>query len=88
MKFSVSSPVGVWAVVVVVLLGVGVEQPQGTEGAAAPHSCCRRGRFAAVTLGFIGVRRNIEISLLKKGFLYVILFIDTNNVPPMTRSVG
>ncbi|XP_050708675.1 uncharacterized protein LOC126993584 [Eriocheir sinensis] len=54
MKLGVASPAGVWVVVVVVLLGVGVEQPPGTEGAAAPHGCCRRGRFAAVALGFIG----------------------------------
>lgn len=48
------SAAGVWAAVVVVLLGVW--QPPTTEAAAAPHSCCRRGRFAAVALGFIGVR--------------------------------
>lgn len=56
MRLGVVSAAGVWAVVLVVLLGVGVEQPTTTEAAAAPYSCCRRGRFAAVALGFIGVR--------------------------------
>ena len=56
MRVDVISALDVWAVMLVVLLSVGVVQPPTTEAAAAPHGCCRRGRFAAAALGFIGVR--------------------------------
>lgn len=78
MKLGVASPAGVWAVVVVVLLGLGVEQPPGTEGAAAPHGCCRRGRFAAVALGFIGVSDSTSKFLGEKKIGLMELFTATS----------